>query len=145
MTNKILPVALVAALLGGTVGALVMRPGKSSQPEVAQAVAPQNAVVAGTSATKVADGNQLIDSEIASDTRSMTQAERDAFRDGFVEGIRTARDNEVVNTRTAAVAAPVATASRATYRPAARRVARNSAPRRVYYDYGQQPRAKRSF
>jgi len=138
MTNKILPVALVAALLGGTVGALVMRPSKTAQPETAQ-----NAVVAGTSTTKAADGNLLASNELASDSR-MTQAERDAFRDGFVEGIRTARENEVVNTRTSAVgAAPVAT--RAAYRPAARRVARNSAPRRVYYDYGQQPRAKRSF
>ncbi len=140
MTNKILPVALVAALLGGTVGALVMRPSKSSQPETAQ-----NAVVAGTSTTKAADGNLLASNELASDSR-MTQAERDAFRDGFIEGIRTARDNsEVVNGRTVAAEAPVATATRATYRPAARRVARTSSPRRVYYDYGQQPRAKRSF
>ena len=139
MTNKILPVALVAALLGGTVGALVMRPSKTAQPETAQ-----NAVVAGTSTTKAADGNLVASNELASDSR-MTQAERDAFRDGFIEGIRMARENgDVVNTRTVAAAAPVATATRATYRPAARRVARNSAPRRVYYDYGQQPRS-RSF
>jgi len=139
MTNKILPVALVAALLGGTVGALVMRPSKTTQPETAQ-----NAVVAGTSTTKAADGNLVASNELASDSR-MTQAERDAFRDGFIEGIRMARENgDVVNTRTVAAAAPVATATRATYRPAARRVARNSAPRRVYYDYGQQPRS-RSF
>ena len=141
-SNKILPVALVAALLGGTVGAFVMRPSKSTQPEVAQATAPaapQTAVVAGTSTEKPAEAkdNELIDSELANETKGMSEAEKAAFRDGFVEGIRTARENtDVAATRTV---------TRTAYRPATRTryVARNSAPSRVYYDYGQ--RSGRSF
>ncbi|HEV2860290.1 MAG TPA: glycine zipper domain-containing protein [Pyrinomonadaceae bacterium] len=141
-SNKILPVALVAALLGGTVGAFVMRPSKSN--ETAQAVAPaapQTAVVAGTSTEKPSDPNALIDNELASETKGMSDAEKAAFRDGFVEGIRTARDNNI-----APAAAPATrTVTRTAYRPATRTryVARNSAPSRVYYDYGQ--RSGRSF
>ena len=142
-SNKILPVALVAALLGGTVGALVMRPSKNTQPEVAQAtapVAPQTAVVAGTSTEKPADANALIDSELSNETKGMSEAEKAAFRDGFVEGIRTARDNKEV-----ASSGATRTATRTAYRPATRTryVSRNSAPSRVYYDYGQ--RSGRSF
>ena len=143
-SNKILPVALVAALLGGSVGALVMRPGKSSQTETAQAVAPaapQTAVVAGTSTEKPTDANALIDSELSNETKGMSDAEKAAFRDGFVEGIRTARENNVVATS----GSTRSSATRTVYRPATRTryVSRNSAPRRVYYDYGQ--RSGRSF
>ncbi|HLM58626.1 MAG TPA: hypothetical protein VK422_21155 [Pyrinomonadaceae bacterium] len=144
-SNKILPVALVAALLGGTVGALVMRPSKSTQTETAQAVAPaapQTAVVAGTSAEKTADANPLIDNELASETKGMSEPEKVAFRDGFVEGIRTARENNVVAADTGR---STRTVTRTVNRPVTRTryVSRNSAPSRVYYDYGQ--RSGRSF
>ena len=132
-SNKILPVALVAALLGGTVGALVMRPSKNTEP----APAPQTAVVAGASTEKPVDGNALIDNELTNETKGMSDAEKAAFRDGFVEGIRTARDNGVVTT------GATRTVTRTAYRPARTRTVRSSAPSRVYYDYGQ--RSGRSF
>ena len=40
--NKILPVALVAALLGGSVGAFVMRPAKTTEATQTSATTPVN-------------------------------------------------------------------------------------------------------
>ncbi|HEX8283100.1 MAG TPA: hypothetical protein VF588_07085 [Pyrinomonadaceae bacterium] len=133
-SNKILPVALVAALLGGTVGAFVMRP-SNNNPEVAKAEAPKN-LVAGETAVNAADGQKdLLENELNDETKNMTEEERAAFKDGFLEGVEAARETNLT-TAAAAKAAPAAT--RVVQRSSARRsVARNSAPRRVYYDYGQ--------
>jgi hypothetical protein len=130
-SNKILPVALVAALLGGTVGAFVMRPSNNT-PEVAKAEVPKP-LVAGQAAVNPADEQKnLLDNELENETKNMTEEERAAFKDGFLEGVEAAREANL----TTAAAAPAAT--RVVNRSAARRtVARNSAPRRVYYDYGQ--------
>jgi hypothetical protein len=131
-TNKILPVALVAALLGGTVGAFVMRPSNNNT-EVARAEAPKPLVAGEATTVNPADAQKLaLDSEIADQTKNMNDEERAAFRDGFMEGVDAARGSNLTTTRTAATrvvnrAAPART----------RTVYRNSAPRRVYYDYGQ--------
>ncbi|MFL6335068.1 MAG: hypothetical protein ACJ754_17285 [Pyrinomonadaceae bacterium] len=131
-TNKILPVALVAALLGGTVGAFVMRP--SNNTEVARAEAPKPLVAGEATAVNPADEQKaLLDRELADETKNMTEEERAAFKDGFMEGVDAARDSNLTN------AAPAATTTRVVNRtPARRTVYRSSAaPRRVYYDYGQ--------
>lgn len=136
-TNKILPVALVAALLGGTVGAFVMRDGKKT-PEVAVAseqVKANNLAGTTADANKTEDPNALLNQEIADETKNMTDEERAAFRAGFDEGVEAARENELTSTRTAA--ARTATRSNVVYRPATRTRAARQAPRRVYYDYGQ--------
>lgn len=134
-TNKILPVALVAALLGGTVGAFVMRPGDNT-PEVAKADV-QRPLVAGETAVNPADEQKrLLDSELSDETKNMSEEERAAFKDGFLEGVEAARESNLTTAAATTTAAPVAT--RVVQRSSARRsVARNSAPRRVYYDYGQ--------
>ena len=132
-TNKILPVALVAALLGGTVGAFVMRPSNNT-PEIAKAEAPKPLVAGQAVTTSPTDESKnLLENELANETKDMTAQEREAFKDGFLEGVEAARES---NLTTAAAAAPVATrvVERA---PVRRTVRRASAPRRVYYDYGQ--------
>ena len=131
-TNKILPVALVAALLGGTVGAFVMRPNNNA-PEIAKAEAPKP-LVAGQATVNPADEQKnLLDNELADATKNMTEEERAAFMDGFLEGVDAARQANLT------AAAPAATTTRVVTRAPARTrtVYRNSAPRRVYYDYGQ--------
>lgn len=136
-TNKVLPVALVAALLGGTVGAFVMRDSKKT-PDVAVASEQAKATDVSADANKTADQNALLDQEIANETKNMTDEERAAFRQGFDEGIQAARANELTGNTTT-------TTRNVVYRPATRTrtVYRSSAPRRVYYDYGQ--RSGRSF
>jgi len=136
-TNKILPVALVAALLGGTVGAFVMRP-SNNNPEVAKATAEpaKTNLVAGETATNPAADEQknALEDELANETKNMTEEERAAFRDGFMEGVEAARGSNLTST----AATPAATRVVTRTAPArTRTVYRNSAPRRVYYDYGQ--------
>src|ERR1051325_991600 len=97
-TNKILPVALVAALLGGTVGAFVMRP-SNDNPEVAKAEAPKP-LVAGEAVTVNPTDEQkaMLDNELADATKNMTEEERAAFKDGFLEGVEAARESNLTGT-----------------------------------------------
>ena len=133
-TNKILPVALVAALLGGTVGAFVMRP--SNNTEVARAEAPKTNLVAGETAVNPADEQKnSLENEIADQTKNMNDEERAAFRDGFMEGVEAARGSNL--TAAGTTAAPVTRVVTRTAPARTRYVSRNAAPRRVYYDYGQ--------
>src|SRR5262245_59645710 len=68
MTNKLLPVALIAALIGGSVGALVMH---RSQPATAE----------NTAQTQPTD--QLATSE---QSNLGTPAEQNAYKTGFADG-----------------------------------------------------------
>ena len=130
MTNKLLPVALIAALIGGSVGALVMH---KSQPASAE-----TATVAGTSTTaapvattqQAADGSEIVPAEFN------TAGEQTAYKTGFADGFAAASqmENRTVGTTTATRRAP----SRVVYRNSGSR----ASSQRVYYDY--QPR-KRSF
>lgn len=125
MTNKLLPVALIAALIGGSVGALVMH---RSQPASAEtAFAPQT--TAAPAATEQQANNELMPGEFN------TAGEQTAYKTGFADGFAAASETE---TR--------AVSTTATKRSPARVVYRNSGSRasssRVYYDY--QPK-KRSF
>ena len=145
LNNKILPVALVAALLGGSAGAFMMRPSKTNE-----------ATVAGTSTTKsltpVATSDATATELAASNDEQAALAanstdDREAYREGFAEGVRAAREGGVASERTVVTQSRVVPQSRVVYRNAPRAtrtryVARNNA-RQVYYDY-EQPR-KRSF
>ena len=140
-TNKVLPVAIVAALLGGTVGAFVMRPSTTTTttPDTAQTTVQPlrtNALAAG--ATAAANDQSDLDSQIAAETQNMSEDQKVAFREGFLEGIQAARDLQANGTRTVTRTAYVPS-NRVAYRT---RYA-GSAPRRVYYDYGN--RSGRSF
>src|SRR5688500_19993920 len=138
MTNKLLPVALIAALIGGSVGALVMHSrNTSSNQTVAQDTArPVDAQYAGLRTTE-AQRDSYVPAEFD------TTAGQTAYKSGFADGFRAAEAG-VVGERADATsyAAP---APRVVYRNTSRasnRTARASS-RQVYYDY-QEPR-KRSF
>ena len=123
MTNKLLPVALIAALIGGSVGALVMH---RTQPATAETTtASQNA----QTATPVAD--QTNSDLMAANFN--TAGEQTAYKTGFADGFAAAMQSEQ---RTSAATTTRRAPSRVVYRNSGSRSSR------VYYDY--QPR-KRSF
>lgn len=124
MTNKLLPVALIAALIGGSVGALVMH---KSQPATAETTStPAKTQVAGATTTDVNALNTFDTTE-----------EQIAYKAGFADGFTAAETREVSSLSTSNAVAP----TRVVYRNSTRRA--SSSPRRVYYDYSE-PR-KRSF
>jgi hypothetical protein len=85
MTNKLLPVALVAALIGGSVGAFVMH---SRNPTVADSQTAQPTL-------RTTDAQNAQYQEVASGreqvipTEFNTTAEQSAYKSGFAEGFRT--------------------------------------------------------
>lgn len=123
MTNKLLPVALIAALIGGSVGALVMH---KTQPATAETTtAAQN-----TTANPV---NDQANSEMIA-AGFNTAGEQTAYKTGFADGFSAAMQSEQ---KTSATTVTRRAPSRVVYRNSG-----TSRSSRVYYDY--QPR-KRSF
>ncbi|HEY9285756.1 MAG TPA: hypothetical protein VIP46_20060 [Pyrinomonadaceae bacterium] len=151
LQNKVLPVALGAALLGGTVGALVMR-GKAEQPETrvaaanllpaSQTAGSQAAALRYNDATAVpvAANNEATPVALNSENQPTDES---CYRAGFTDGFEAAR-KEAASLSEQSVARSAAP-QRVVYRnaPAARRARSSRSARTVYYDY-QQPR-KRSF
>jgi len=125
MTNKLLPVALIAALIGGSVGALVMH---KSQPATAQ-----NATTTqDTARTALPAEQQALANEEVVPAAFNTAGEQTAYKTGFADGYAAATQAEsrtVISTRRAP--------TRVVYRNGS-----TSSARRVYYDYQPQ---KRSF
>jgi hypothetical protein len=147
LENKILPVALVAALLGGTVGALVMR---DKTPEADTRVASANTLPAAQTAGSQAAALRYNDATaipVAANNETALNAQaqptdESCYRAGFTDGFEAARKEASLTEQTVArSAAP----QRVVYRnaPVARRARSSRSARTVYYDY-QEPR-KRSF
>lgn len=115
MTNKLLPVALIAALIGGSVGALVMH---KSQPAAAETTAQDQA-----NSTPVAGQQQVANQTVPAEFTTGTEqtAYKTGFSDGFNACTRGADNRMLTNSRTTV------------YRNAVSR----TAPRRVYYDYNR--------
>ena len=130
MTNKLLPVALIAALIGGSVGALVMH---KSQPASAEtttvADTAKTAAPVATTEQQAADGSEIVPAEFN------TASEQTAYKTGFADGFAAASQME---NRTVSTASTRRAPSRVVYRNSGSR----ASSQRVYYDY--QPR-KRSF
>jgi hypothetical protein len=131
MTNKLLPVALIAALIGGSVGALVMH---KSQPAAAETLTAGAQETANT-ATPVAATGQQTDSNEMIPAEFNTSGEQTAYKTGFADGFAAASQME---NRTVSTATTRRAPSRVVYRNSGSR----ASSQRVYYDY--QPR-KRSF
>jgi hypothetical protein len=139
MTNKLLPVALVAALIGGSVGAFVMH---SRNQSTTTPVATSDYQNSGNTVTQFAryDPNQPGAAGVPSQFES--SQEQTAYKSGFADGFRACESGAAGNQ--VASNGVVYTQPRTVYRSSGRTVARSSASsQRVYYDY-QQPR-KRSF
>jgi len=139
MTNKLLPVALIAALIGGSVGALVMhsRNSTASNQAVAQdTTRPVDAQYAGLRTTE-AQRDSYVPAEFD------TVAEQTAYKSGFADGFRAAEAG--ITGERAGLDTYAAPAPRVVYRNTGRAARTSTArsSRQVYYDY-QQPR-KRSF
>jgi len=121
LTNKLLPVALIAALVGGSVGALVMHKSQPATAETTTTAAP---------ATQTQAANTT-DEAVPADFN--TAGEQTAYKTGFADGYAAATD-----TPQRTVTSTSRTPSRVVYRNSSARTSSN----RVYYNY--EPR-KRSF
>lgn len=119
LTNKLLPVALIAALIGGSVGALVMH---KSQPAAAETTTAAQTTPVSTTA-QPAD-NEMVPAEFN------TSGEQTAYKTGFADGYAAATNGSTVGTT-------AARRSRVVYRNSGARASSS----RVYYDYSR----KRSF
>ena len=128
MTNRLLPVALIAALVGGSVGAFVMhsRNSATNAAEPTAQVASRYDTVATEGQVGQVSNAQLIPAEFN------TAPEQAAYKAGLADGCLAAQSG-ATDTR---ALAPVV------YRNAGRSYARSSSPR-AYSTY-QQPRS-RSF
>src|SRR5687767_10676111 len=135
MTNKLLPVALIAALVGGSVGALVMH--SKNQPTTAAQNAAQDTPAYNTVATQGETSNdQFIPAEFN------TSDEQTAYKVGFADGFRAAEAG-ATGARTLAPTATVTQPARVVYRNTGRRYAHSTSSRPVYTSTAQ-PRS-RSF
>ena len=130
LTNKLLPVALIAALVGGSVGALVMHKSQPATAETTTTAAPlaQDAARTEAATAEQASYNEAVPAEFN------TAGEQTAYKTGFADGYAAAMQTDQ-RTVTSTRRAP----ARVVYRTSgSRRVASN----RVYYNY--EPR-RRSF
>ena len=128
MTNKLLPVALIAALVGGSVGALVMHKSQPVAAETTTAAAPNTTTTAVPAAEQVSD-NEMVPAEFN------TAGEQTAYKTGFADGFAAAAENRQG-------AATTTSARRSTSRVVYRNSGSRASSNRVYYNY--EPR-KRSF
>ena len=129
MTNKLLPVALIAALIGGSVGALVMH---KSSPATAETTtsATQDTAKNAVPAEQASANNEIVPAGFN------TAGEQTAYKTGFADGYAAAMESDQ---RTVA---PAATTRRTNSRVVYRNSGSRASSQRVYYDY--QPK-KRSF
>jgi len=128
----LLALVLVAALVGGGVGALITHSTAKAENETATTTVPTTTTTDPTLASYQPQTAEQI--EAANAARFRSNEEQTAYRQGFEDGFNVCGNQTGANSRT--VAYP------ATYSAPVRRYSNGS--RRVYYDYNNQPRG-RSF
>ena len=135
MTNKLLPVALVAALIGGSVGAFVMHSRNQSPTTTADTTTtPAYSTNADTQFARYQPNGSVNDPSVPA--QFDTTQEQTAYKSGFADGFRSCEAGVSGN--------QVASNGVFYSQPRTRSYARSStSSRRVYYDY-QRPRG-RSF
>jgi hypothetical protein len=145
MTNKLLPVALVAALIGGSVGAFVMHSRSTtpvSQTTTQETARPTDAQYAQYQPT-LASRDNIASRDSYVPAQFSTVTEQTAYKSGFADGVQACQGGAAGYQASSALAP---TQQRVVYRNSGRSYARNSSgTRRVYYDYSQTQPRKRSF
>jgi hypothetical protein len=142
MTNKLLPVALVAALIGGSVGAFVMHSKNQSTTADTATTTPaySTATNGDTQFARYQPNTSVNDASVPA--QFDTTQEQTAYKSGFADGFRSCEAG--VSGNQVAANGVLYNQPRVAYRNSGRStVARSSSSRRVYYDY-QRPRS-RSF
>ena len=129
MTNKLLPVALVAALVGGSVGALVMHKSSPATAETTTATPAQDTAKTAAPTAQTVSDNEMVPADFN------TAGEQTAYKTGFADGFAAASEN-----RQSAVTSTGRAPSRVVYRNVGR--SSRASSNRVYYNYEPQ---KRSF
>jgi hypothetical protein len=146
LKDKIIPVALVAALLGGSVGAIVSR--KSPEPATASTyTTPSANLFDRQTAQQVTDVADSDNSRVLENNELTAKvADATSYRIGFMDGFDAAGRSRNL-TANNVVAERIIPASRVVYRnaPARRSYSRASNSRQVYYDYNNTQPRKRSF
>jgi hypothetical protein len=143
LRDKIIPVALVAALLGGSVGAFVAH--RNTEPSTAayNTTTPAAGLYDRQNTRQISDtaNSQTADTFA---TQAGDVADLASYRSGFLDGFSAARDRGV-SSRDVVAERTVVPTSRVVYRnvPVRSRYYGSNNTRRVYYDYNQP--AKRSF
>jgi hypothetical protein len=137
MTNKLLPVALVAALIGGSVGAFVMH-SKNQSTTADTATTPAYSANADTQLARYQPTTSVNDPSMPA--QFDTTEEQTAYKSGFTDGFRSCEAGVSGNQ---VAANGLDSQPRVVYRNSGRTYRNSTSSRRVYYDY-QQPR-KRSF
>ncbi|HEX8494289.1 MAG TPA: hypothetical protein VF658_15680 [Pyrinomonadaceae bacterium] len=138
--NKILPVALVAALLGGTVGAFVGRTSKTTEPAERSALAS----ALNSDDTSVQNKALVPEQSLTSDASLADSNVDPQYRAGFMDGFRAATANDRSDSESAVRTARVIERPVYRTRTIRSRSSNYANSRQVYYDYNNQPR-KRSF
>jgi hypothetical protein len=139
LQNRILPVALVATLLGGTVGALVMRHNNASDTQIASSnLLPANSQANKTDAATLRDDNTLAANNTDAQN-SLNPADQNAYRSGFTDGFDAARSGRTTNIAARDRVVTRVVPERVVYRGSRRTVARSS--RTAYYDYAPRQRS----
>jgi len=136
LTNKLLPVALVAALIGGSVGALVMH-SKNQTAEAQTATSTAPATDAQYAQYQANAANSANGQYVPAEFRSAS--EQTAYKSGFADGFKACESGATG----VASSAYQSSQPRVVYRNAGRSARNSTSSRRVYYDY-QQPKG-RSF
>lgn len=138
MTNKLLPVALVAALIGGSVGAFVMHSKNQATTAETTTTTPAYSTNADTQFARYQPNASVNDPSVP--TQFDTAQEQTAYKSGFADGFRSCEAG--VSGNQVASNGVVYNQPRVVYRNSGRTYARNSTTsRRVYYDY-QRPRSR---
>ena len=139
--NLMLPVALVAALIGGSVGAFVVHNHNSSNADTATVARTTPATytnVSNPATTELASATSVDQLAANNSLRFQSAPEQTAYREGFAEGFLAARNGR------ANTASQGNMYSSPSVRTQTQR-ATSSNSQRVYYDYGNQPRGRSFF